>query len=179
MPQQAARWVQLLLQGTQAVVHFNGHRSRKFIVPAGCAQGSPLSPLLFVMSVQPLASRCRQLVAQGLVRPAVLPNGQAAPPIQQHTDDTTLWAKDVGGAQVLIEQAVRPYCDASAAQVSLPKSWGMTLGSHEPLQGPHEGTGVPFVAAGESVRHLFFCILVGVSASPWGAFGAGGCSAGS
>jgi hypothetical protein len=30
----------------------------------------------------------------------------------------------------------------------------MTLGSHEPLQGPHEGTGVPFVAAGEAVRHL-------------------------
>ena len=154
LPQQAMRWVQLLLNGTQAMVHFNGHRSRKFVVPAGCAQGSPLSPLLFVMSVQPLAARCRQLVAQGMVQPAVLPSGKAAPPIHQHADDTTLWTKDVGGAQVLIQQAVQPYCAASGAQVNLPKSWGMTLGSHEQLQGPHEGTGVPFVAAGEAVRHL-------------------------
>jgi hypothetical protein len=57
---------------------------------------------------------------------------------KKHADDTTLWTKDVGGAQVLIQQAVQPYCAASGAQVNLPKSWGMTLGSHEQLQGPHE-----------------------------------------
>jgi hypothetical protein len=55
---------------------------------------------------------------------------------------------------VLIQQAVQPFCAASGAQINLPKSWGMTLGSHEQLQGPHEGTGVPFVAAGEAVGHL-------------------------
>jgi hypothetical protein len=89
-----------------------------------------------------------------MVQPAVLPGGKAAPPIHQHADDTTFWTKDVGGAQVLIQQAVQPYCAASGAQVNLPKSWGHALGSHEQLQGPHEGTGVPFVAAGEVVRHL-------------------------
>lgn len=161
MPAVAIRWVELLLAGTRGLVLYNGHLSRAFAINAGCAQGSPLSPLLYVIAAQPLASRCRQLLQQGLVSPLVLPGGLTAPPMHQHADDTTLHACTVEDARVMLEEAVQPFCAASGAEVSLPKSWGLTLGAHPVLVGPHDGTGVPFVAPGQPVRHLGVPLVVG------------------
>lgn len=162
LPAPARRWVSLLLEGTRAVVTFNGHSSRAFQVRRGCAQGSPLSPLLYVMSAQPLAARCRQLVQVGRVAPRLMPGtGGPASPVQQHADDTTLHARSVEGAGVLMQEAVQPFCAASTAEVSLPKCWGLALGAHPPLQGLHEGTGVVFKAPGEAVRHLGVPLVVG------------------
>ena len=56
VPLAARRWVSLLLQGTRGLVVFNGWTSRPFPILAGCAQGSPLSPLLYVITAQPLAA---------------------------------------------------------------------------------------------------------------------------
>jgi hypothetical protein len=54
-PSSSERWVRLLLEGTHGQVMFNGgHASRAFDIPSGCAQGSPLSPLLYVIAAQPL-----------------------------------------------------------------------------------------------------------------------------
>jgi hypothetical protein len=161
MPEGAVRWVDLLLGGTRGLVMYNGHLSRAFAIRSGCAQGSPLSPLLYVIAAQPLASRCRQLVRQGMVSPLTLPGGLMAPPVHQHADDTTLHARTVEDARVMLQQAVQPFCDASGAEVNLQKSWGITLGSHPQLVGPHEATGVPFVAPGQSVRHLGVPLVVG------------------
>jgi Reverse transcriptase (RNA-dependent DNA polymerase) len=161
IPALAIRWVNLLLDGTRGMVLYNGHLSPAFEIKAGCAQGSPLSPLLYVVAAQPLASRCRQLVRQGLVSPLVLPGGTEAPPMHQHADDTTLHARSVEDAGTMLEEAVQPFCAASGAELNLPKSWGLTLGAHPLLVGPHAGTGVPFVAPGQSVRHLGVPLVVG------------------
>jgi hypothetical protein len=156
------RWVSLLLEGTRAVVTFNGHRSRPFAVRRGCAQGSPLSPLLYVMSAQPLAAMCHQLVRLRRVQPRCLPGGEgAASPVQQHADDTTLHAKSPADAGVLMQEAVRPFCDAATAEVSLQKCWGLDMGSQQPVHGLHAGTGVVFRPPGEAVRHLGVPLVVG------------------
>jgi hypothetical protein len=81
--------------------------------------------------------------------------------MHQHADDTTLHARTVEDAGVLLAEAVQPFCAASGAELSLPKSWGLTLGSHPLLVGPHAATGVPFVAPGEAVRHLGVPLVVG------------------
>jgi exonuclease III len=154
VPAEAQRWVRLLMQDSEAQVVYNGFLSRRFKVLAGCAQGNPLSPLLYVMAAQPLAARCRQLQVQGLVDAIPLPDGGLASPIHQHADDTTLHTATVQSAAVMIAEAVTPFCKASGGQVSLHKSWGLTLGSHPPLVGPHAATGVPFLAPHEAVRHL-------------------------
>lgn len=161
VPAAAIRWVDLLLAGTRAMVLYNGHLSRAFAIRAGCAQGSPLSPLLYVVAAQPLAARCRQLVRQGMVSPVVLPGGGQAPPTHQHADDTTLHARTVEDAGVMLAEAVQPFCAASGAELSMPKSWGLTLGTHQLLVGPHAATGIPFVAPGEAVRHLGVPLVVG------------------
>ena len=145
-PESSMRWVRLLLGGTRGRVLFNGgHLSRVFEIPSGCAQGSPLSPLLYVIAAQPLAARCRQLQADGSVRSIRMPDGTAAPSSQQHADDTSLHAESVADIQVLLQRAVAPYCAASAAKLNISKSKGMVLGAHQALVGPEAATGVAFV----------------------------------
>jgi len=150
----ALRWVGLLLEGSEAQVVLNGHRSRRFPVLAGVAQGSPLSPLLYVMQAQPLAARLRQLQRQGRLDAMLLPGGGPAPPSHQHADDTVIHTATVAGAQVALAEAVRPYCEASNSTLSAPKCRGMVLGAHPPLVGVHAATGVEFVGGSEGLRHL-------------------------
>ena len=161
LPAPAQRWINLLLQGTRAQIVYNGFSSRAFPVPAGCAQGSPLSPLLYVMTAQPLAARCRQLQRLGLIDAIPLPDGSTAPPLHQHADDTTIHTVTVEGAQRVLGMAISPFCQASGAKMSLPKSWGLTLGAHPPLVGPHVGTGITFKSPLEPVRHLGIPLTTG------------------
>ena len=125
-PAGSIRWVQLLLQGTQAQLMFNkGQLSRTISIDAGCAQGSPLSPLLYVIAAQPLAARCRQLQQAAGFNGIILPEGQPAPCSHQHADDTTLHAADIGSVHVLLQQAVEPFCRATGGKLKSPspKVW--------------------------------------------------------
>ena len=156
LPDVSVRWVRLLLEGTSGRVLFNGgHLSRSFCIPSGCAQGSPLSPLLYVLAAQPLAARCRQLQREGAADSIAMPDGTPAPPCHQHADDTTLHARTVEGVRVLLNQAVQPFCAASGAKLNASKSQGMTLGGHHPLRGPDPDTGIQFVDTSvDPIRHL-------------------------
>jgi hypothetical protein len=126
-----------------------------FSIPSGCAQGSPLSPLLYVIAAQPLAAKCRQLQREDSVDSISLPGGQAASCSQQHADDTTLHARTVAGVRTLLHRAVNPYCAASGAKLNPSKCQAMVLGTHPPLVGADAETGVVFVdTAVTPIRHL-------------------------
>jgi hypothetical protein len=155
-PDSSVRWVRLLLEGTCGQVVFNGgHHSRVFSIPSGCAQGSPLSPLLYVIAAQPLAAKCRQLQREDSVDSISLPGGEAASCSQQHADDTTLHARTVAGVRTLLRRAVNPYCAASGAKLNPSKCQAMVLGTHPPLVGADAETGVVFVdTAVTPIRHL-------------------------
>ena len=60
----AQRWVSLMHASTSAKVAFNGWHTQRFPVQSGVFQGSPLSPLLFALAVQPMSAHARQLAAQ-------------------------------------------------------------------------------------------------------------------
>jgi exonuclease III len=150
------QWVQLLLAGTQGRIVFNGgHLSRVFEIPSGCAQGSPLSPLLYVIAAQPLAARCRALQAAGEVNSIRLPDGSASPCCMQHADDTSLHAASRQGTGVLFEKAVRPFCAASGAKVNTAKCQGMEVGVQQPFVGVDTATTIPFPDTAQNpIRHL-------------------------
>ena len=148
------RWLRLLLQGTKAVVSFGGCFSRVFAVLSGAAQGSPLSPLLYVAAAQPLAAALRHLQEEGSMDAVRLPGGVTAPASYQHADDTTIHTATVEGAQTALDRAVQPFCRASGSQLNISKSEGLTLGTHPPLEGVHAATGVKFVGPGGFVQHL-------------------------
>ena len=161
-PAGCIRWVQLLLQGTQAKIMFNrGQLSRTISIDAGCAQGSPLSPLLYVIAAQPLAARCRQLQQNAGFTSIMLPGGQPAPCCHQHADDTTLHAADLNSVKLLLDQAVQPFCRATAGQLNIHKSTAMAIGSHPQLAGMEPTTGVTFVdTTATPVRHLGILLSV-------------------
>eukprot|EP00775_Hariotina_reticulata_P003744 gene3744-biopygen5420 len=79
---------------------------RTIAIDAGCAQGNPLSPLLYVIAAQPLAATCRQLQLAAGFKAILLPEGRPAPCSHQHADDTTLHAADIASVRVLLQQAV-------------------------------------------------------------------------
>jgi hypothetical protein len=120
-----------------------------------CAQGSPLSPLLYVIAAQPLAARCRQLQRTAGFSSILLPGGRPAPCCHQHADDTTLHAADVAGAAALLHHAVQPFCRATGGKLNIGKSQAMVMGSHPQLVGVEPATGITFVdTTSQPVRHL-------------------------
>ena len=148
------RWLRLLLEGTQAVVSFGGCFSRMFAVRSGAAQGSPLSPLLYVTAAQPLAAALRRLQREGVIDSVRLPGGATAPASHQHADDTSIHTATVQGAKTALDLAVQPFCQASGSRLSISKSEGLTLGGHLPLEGDDPVTGVKFVGPGGAIKHL-------------------------
>jgi hypothetical protein len=161
IPASCCRWVQLLLRDTQAWICYNGHRSREFVVPAGCAQGSPLSPLLYVISAQPLSARVRLLQSQGIISGITMPDGSLAPPLQTHADDTNSHTAGIDSAELVLDLAIVPHEGASGGRLNRPKSWGLTLGTHEPFVGLHPRLGIKFRSPLEFIRHLGIPLTAG------------------
>ncbi len=154
-PQVALRWVRLVLAGTWAGVQYHGHLSPWFDVLSSAAQGSPLSPLLYVLAAQPLAARLRQLQRDGVIDGIVLPDGSLAPPCHQHADDTSVHTATVRGAAAAIRLAITPFGAASNARLAPPKCLGMLLGpGSDQVEGLEPTTQVHFVPPSAHVRHL-------------------------
>ena len=120
----ACQWVSIMLHSTTATVAFNGWQSASFPEASGVQQGSPLSPLLYVIAAQPLASHLRQQAHQGLLRPILMPDGQPAPVCHQHADDTTLHVLQPADAQLALSGSVALFCSATGSQLNVSKSRG-------------------------------------------------------
>ena len=100
--QRACKWVSIMLHSTTATAAFNGWQSASFPEASGVQQGSPLSPLLYVIAAQPLASHLRLQAQLGVLRPILMPDGQPAPVSHQHADDTTLHVLQPADAQLAL-----------------------------------------------------------------------------
>ncbi|MBF6614931.1 MAG: hypothetical protein IVW55_17635 [Chloroflexi bacterium] len=144
----------LLHSGTTARVAFNGWHTDAFPVDSGVFQGSPLSPLLFVLAAQPMAAHARLLAQQQVSQPIRLPSGEPAPVMHQHADDTTVHARGPNDAQIVLDSSVSLHCAATGARLQRSKSQALGLGSLSHLTGPDPVTGVTFAALGGSVKHL-------------------------
>ena len=150
----AQRWVHILHSGTTARVAYNGWHTDAFPVRSGVFQGSPLSPLLFVLATQPMAAHARRLALQQAFQPIRLPSGDPAPVMHQHADDTSIHARSPRDAQIILDTSVDLHCAATGSKLQRGKSQGLGLGSFSHLAGPDAATGVTFAEQGESVKHL-------------------------
>ena len=150
----AQRWVSLLHAGTTARVAFNGWHTARFPVQSGVFQGSPLSPLLYVLAVQPMAAHARQLAAQQGLHALSTPLGQPAPFMHCHADDTTIHAASPADAAAILAGSISLHCQATGARMQTAKSTGMGIGCLQHLTGPDVDTGITFSAAGSAITHL-------------------------
>ena len=140
----AQRWVHILHTGTTARVAFNGWHTDAFPVSSGVFQGSPLSPLLFVLATQPMAAHARRRAQQHAFQPIRLPSGDPALVMHQHADDTSIHAQSPSDAQVILDTTVDLHCAATGSKLQRSKSQGLGLGSYRHLEGPDAATGVTF-----------------------------------
>ena len=150
----AQRWVSLLHAGTTAKVAFNGWHTQRFPVQSGVFQGSPLSPLLFALAVQPMSAHARQLAAQQGLHGLRFPDGQPPPFLHLHADDTIVHASSPADAQAILDGSVALHIDATGARLQRSKSSDMDISSLQHLVGPDPATAITFGAAGTSIRHL-------------------------
>jgi len=79
------KWVSVLYKNCKSMILNNGWLSEQFDVCRGCRQGDPLSPYLFILSVEPLAQR---IIKSREVLGVNVNNTQIV--IGQYADDTFL-----------------------------------------------------------------------------------------
>lgn len=150
----ACRWVTILHQDLRSQVRFNSWLTPSFPVSSGLAQGSPLSPLLFILAAQPLAAHLRLMVREGKLRPMAYPTGDLAPPCYQHADDTTLILSSREEVKKAMEGSLSLFCRASGSTLNATKSKAMLIGSANVFHGKDPHTGIQFLQRGECIRHL-------------------------
>jgi len=124
-------------------------------VQSGVQQGSPLSPLLYVLAAQPLASHLRHQTRQGVIRSITMPNGQPAPVSHQHADDTTIHVLRPSDAQVALDSSIALFCAATCSQLNVSKSRGFLI--QAPALASASVAALPsisFITGQQTIKHL-------------------------
>ena len=138
------RWISILYKAPQAVVDVNGMRSEPFRVTRSVRQGCPLSPLLYVLVLEPLLRRLRDEGVNPALSGVELPGGARAKN-SAFADDVTIFVSSKKNIEVVRKQLER-YEKVTGAKINLGKSKGLRLGAWrglESLPGPFSWTDGP------------------------------------
>ena len=131
------KWISILYHNPQAVVQVNGRCSGAFAIERSVRQGCPLSPLLYVLALEPLLRRLRDGGARPALR-GILLSGSVRAKISAFADDITVFVSGRWDI-VAVKEAVARYEKVAGAKVNFDKSEGLRLGAWRgsvPLPGP-------------------------------------------
>ena len=132
-------WVKALYNGVVSRVKVNGALSAPVKQGRGVRQGCPLSPLLYVLVIEPLAVALRRdRVFVGLQIPGS--GGQAAKVMQYADDTTVLVSSDRDLESVMVQ--VDKYCRGSGSKVNFKKSAVMVTEGWKGRSGEQHGLAV-------------------------------------
>ena len=144
------KWISILYHNPQAVMQVNGRCSGAFAIERSVQQGCPLSPLLYVLALEPLLRRLRDGGARPALR-GILLSGSVRAKISAFADDITVFVsrrRDI----VAVKEAVARYEKVAGAKVNFDKSEGLRLGAWRgsvPLPGPFRWSEGPVRILGE------------------------------
>ncbi len=117
-------WVEILYKNISSCIINNGHTSGFFKVGRGVRQGDPLSPYLFIMVAEIMASKIRQTEdIKGLIVK------EKEHKIMQYADDTSGILKDLISAKKFLK-IVKEFGQYSGLNLNVEKTEGMWLGSN-------------------------------------------------
>lgn len=148
--------VQELYKGVSAAVVVIGRLCPSFAVGRGIRQGCPLSPLLFVLAIDPLLRRVHSSTD---IRGFPLP-GQEQVKVSANADDIS-FLRD-SGSFVAFPRLLTTYTKLSGAQINMGKSWTVRfvavlvdlLGGVEGVEAV-KALGVTFHSSGEMARETW------------------------
>ena len=121
------RWISMMYHNPQAVVQVNGRRSRVFAVERSVRQGCPLSPLLYVLALEPLLRRLRDMTTNPALR-GVPFAGPLTARVSAFADDITVFVSRRLDIKA-VKKAVSEYERIAGAKVNFDKSEGLRLGA--------------------------------------------------
>ena len=121
------RWISMMYHNPQAVVQVNGRRSRVFAVERSVRQGCPLSPLLYVLALEPLLRRLRDRTTNPALR-GVPFAGPLTARVSAFADDITVFVSRRLDIKA-VKKAVSEYERIAGAKVNFDKSEGLRLGA--------------------------------------------------
>ena len=131
------KWISMLYRSPQAVVQVNRGCSEVFAIERSVRQGCPLSPLLYVLALEPLLRSLRD-ERDGPALRGILLSGSVRAKISAFADDITVFVsrrRDI----LAVKEAVASYEKVAGAKVNFDKSEGLWLGAWRgsvPLPGP-------------------------------------------
>lgn len=149
--------LQLMYTGVSALLLVNGQLSAPFVVSRGIRQGCCLSPLLFVLCIDPLLRRVMECPS---IRGFPLP-GQGQIKTTAYADDVSLFMRDDDSYAAFL-RLFSVYSELSGAQLNRGKSKALRFGSFvSDLPGVVEWVdgvkvlGVVFHSSGEVARQTW------------------------
>ena len=137
-------WIHTFYSNISTCVVNNGYSSEFFSLQRGVRQGCPLSGLLFVLSVEPLAHQIR--INESIKG---LENGNKITKLSLYVDDTTAFIRDDSSAASLFT-LLDQFGDLSGLKINKSKTEGLWLGSWKSRLGKDEPSWY-FVA--ETIRY--------------------------
>ena len=138
------KWISMLYRNPQAVVQVNGRCSGAFAIKRSVQQSCPLSPLLYVLALEPLLRRLRD-ERDSLALHGILLSYSVRAKISVFADDITVFVsrrRDI----LAMKEAVASYKKVAGAKVNFDKSEGLRLGawrSSVPLPRPFHWSDSP------------------------------------
>ena len=121
------RWISMMYHNPQAVVPVNGRRLRAFAIERSVRQGCPLSPLLYVLVLEPLLRRLRDEGAN-LALHGVPFVGSHTARVSVFADDITVFVSCHQDIEA-VKKAVAVYERIARAMINFDKSKGLQLGA--------------------------------------------------
>ena len=119
------RWIKTLYAGANMSIIINGYLTEQIELRRGVRQGDPLSPLLYVLCVEVLASQIR---ASPFITGILLPGSGTYFRVRQYADNTTTFVKNISSL-VQLFNVVTLYERGSGAKLNRFKTEARWLGT--------------------------------------------------
>ena len=136
------RWISMIYHNPQAVVQMNGRRSKTSAIERSVWQGCPLSPLLYVLALEPLLRRLRDEGANLALR-GVPFAGSLTASVSAFVDNISVFVS-FGLDIKAVKKALGKYEWIAGAKVNFDKREGLQLSawrSSDTLPGPFRSSG--------------------------------------
>ena len=143
-------WVKLLYTNVFSSVLVNGFVTKLFNVTRSVRQGCGLSPLLYVLCIEPLGHNFR---INPNIRGLSLPGCDKTLKVTQYADDTTCVVGYVSSLRV-VPEVFAQYEKASGAALNLEKCVGMWVSGSVPRKEKYFD--IPFVASAIKCLKVYF-----------------------